>query len=379
MSWLELITRISTNNYLEVERILKSHPYVRDAAKRLRERKMAVIENLDDYVKATMESVSRIGGHAYLAKDKQEAREIVSKILGDKKLVVMSKTNAAYEVNLREFLISQGKEVWETDLGEFLVQITNGWPSHIIVPAVDMNRERAAKAIKAIDPGISENASIEELVAAVRRFLMSKYINADAGITGANAVAADTGAVILVENEGNIRMVTVKPQVHIALAGIDKIVPTLADAFDEAMVQAAYAGLYPPTYVNLTAGPSSTADIEHTRVSPATGPKEFHLVLIDDGRLEASKDPVLKEALLCIRCGRCYFSCPTYRLLGKDWISTKSPYNGPMGVMWNYITNDDPWPSFYCTHSGGCREVCPMGINIPDIISYIKGKGTKQV
>ncbi len=169
-------------------------------------------------------------------------------------------------------------------------------------------------------------------------------------------------------------MVTVKPQVHIAITGVDKVVPTLPDALDEALVQAAYAGLYPPTYINVTAGPSSTADIEHKRVSPATGPKEFHLVLVDNGRFKASRDPELREALLCIRCGRCYFSCPTYRLLGRDWVGTKSPYNGPMGVMWNYITNGDPWPAFYCTHSGGCKQVCPMKINIPQVISHIRGR-----
>ncbi|MEM0120446.1 MAG: LUD domain-containing protein, partial [Thermoprotei archaeon] len=170
---------------------------------------------------------------------------------------------------------------------------------------------------------------------------------------------------------------TVLPPKHIAIAGIDTIVPTLRDALDEAMVQAAYAGLYPPTYMNVTSGPSSTADIELTRVSPATGPREFHLVLVDNGRLEASKNPDIKEALLCIRCGRCYFSCPTYRVLGREWVSTKSPYNGPMGVMWNYITNGDPLPAVYCTHSGGCREVCPMKINIPEVIRRIKREAVK--
>ncbi len=374
MSWLENVTKISENNYVDVERILRDHPYIKDIAKRVRERKLSVIDNLEEYIKETVESVKKRGGRVYLADDAAQARDTVRKIVGEKKLVMLSKTNVAYEVGLREYLKKNGNEVWETDLGEFLVQITNGWPVHLLGASFDMTKQDVARALKAIDPSVSESSTIEELVATVRKFLMTKYWSADVGITGANAIAADTGGVVLVENEGNIRMVSVKPEVNIAITGVDKIVPTLADAFDEAIVQAAYDGAYPPTYINMSAGPSSTADIENKRVSPATGPKEFHLILVDNGRVKASKDPELKEALLCIRCGRCYFSCPTYRMLGKGWVGTKSPYNGPMGVMWNYITNNDPWPSFYCTHSGGCKQVCPMGINIPEIISYIKGR-----
>ncbi len=115
------------------------------------------------------------------------------------------------------------------------------------------------------------------------------------------------------------------------------------------------------------------------RVSPATGPKNFYLVLLDDGRLEASRDNELKEALLCIKCGRCYFSCPVYNSIGAEWISRESPYGGPTGVMWNYITNRDPWPSMYCVHSGGCGVVCPMNIDIPKVISSIKARATKDI
>ena len=120
---------------------------------------------------------------------------------------------------------------------------------------------------------------------------------------------------------------------------------------DEAIVQAAYAGIFPPTYVNVTTGPSSTADIESHRVSPATGPKNFHLILIDDGRTVASKDPALKEGLLCIKCGRCYFSCSTYRVVGTDWISRVSPYNGPTG---GYVELHNKQGSI------ACQLLCPF-------------------
>jgi L-lactate dehydrogenase complex protein LldG len=372
MTWSDVITKVSADNQREVDRVLENFPYIVDMANHLREQKLEVIGNFDKYIRKTMESVERVRGHAYMAKNKEEARRIVGEIVGEKKTVVFAKTNVAYEIGLRDYLKNMNNEVWETDLGEFLVQITKGWPTHIVEPALDLTALEAAKAVHELDHSINEKSSIDEIVAAVRKFLMSKYIKADFGITGANAVAADSGSVALVENEGNIRMDTVLPQNHIAITGIDKIVPTMRDAMDEVMVQAAYAGIFPPTYVNVTTGPSSTADIEMKRVSPATGPKNFNLVLIDDGRMEASQNEEMKEALLCIKCGRCYFSCPVYRIMGKEWVNTRSPYNGPTGVMWNYLTNKDPWPAEYCMHSGGCREVCPMKINIPEIIKNIK-------
>ena len=379
MSWSRIAGALSEASYVGVERILEEHPYLREAAQRLREQKLKVIDNLEGYVQQTMKSVERIGGHAHLARDAEEARRIVGEIVGEDKLIVFSKTNAAYEVGLREHLQALGKEVWETDLGEFLVQVSGGWPAHIVAPAIDMTRAEAAQTLTKVVTGVDENSPVEQLVAAVRSFLMDKYLRAQVGVTGANAVAADTGSVVLVENEGNIRVDTVLPPKHVVLVGIDKIVPTLRDALDEAMIQAAYAGLYPPTYVNVTSGPSSTADIEQTRITPATGPREFHMVLLDNGRLDASRRDEIREALLCIRCGRCYFTCPIYRVLGKEWVSRRSPYNGPMGVMWCYITTGDPTPAAYCTHSGNCREVCPMKINIPEVIRHIKHEATKQL
>jgi len=379
MSWSRIAERLSEVGYVGVEKILEEHPYLREAAERLREQKLKVIDNLEEYVQQTIKSVERIGGHAHLARNAEEARRIVGEIVDEDKLIVFSKTNAAYEVGLREHLQALGKEVWETDLGEFLVQVSGGWPAHIVAPAIDMTRADAAQTLTKVVAGVDENSSVEQLVAAVRSFLMDKYLRAQVGITGANAVAADTGSVVLVENEGNIRVDTVLPPKHVVVVGVDKIVPTLRDALDEAMIQAAYAGLYPPTYVNVTSGPSSTADIEQTRITPATGPREFHMVLLDNGRLDASRRKDIREALLCIRCGRCYFTCPVYRVLGKKWVSRRSPYNGPMGVMWCYITTGDPTPAAYCTHSGNCREVCPMKINIPEIIRQIKHEATKQL
>lgn len=369
--WETAIERALANNIPKVEEILKKFPYLKDKASSLRREKAAVLDDLEKYVKQTMESIKTSGGKPYLAKNVAEAQHILREIVGSGKKIVMAKSNVAHEVDALGLLEAYGNEVTETDLGAYLIQLSGGRSSHIVFPSLHLTRESAGKLLEEkFHSGINENSTHEEIVAEVRKILRSKYVESDIGISGANAIAADTGSVILVENEGNIRMDTVFPPVHIVITGIDKIVPNLSSAMDEAMVQSAYAGLYPPTYVNITSGPSTTADIELRRVSPATGPREFHVILLDNGRLEASRDSEMKEALLCIKCGRCYFPCPVYRVLGSEW--GKPPYGGPTGAMWTAIINKDFETANYCTHSGGCREVCPMEINIPKVLEHIK-------
>jgi len=378
-NWNIAIERAKSSNIPAVYEILKRHPYLTDLAKELRKAKEEVIRNFDYYMDLTKKSVERIGGRFYLAEKPEEAREIVGKIVGSGKIIVMSKNNVATETGLRPYLQGLGNEVWETDLGEFLIQVANEEPSHILAPALHMTKERIAQVMKE-RLGIDVPPDPVAIAQRAREFLRDKFLKANIGITGANAIAADTGAVLLVENEGNIRMTSVVPSVHIVYDGIEKIVPTLYHAMIETLIQAAYAGLYPPTYVNLTAGPSSTADVEMYRVSPAQGPREFHMVLIDNGRKRAAKDPVLWEILLCIRCGRCSMHCPTYWAVGPRF--GKPPYTGPMGIPWTAVTRGimEAGPAaMLCTHSGNCKEVCPMGINLPDLILHVKSEYLKQV
>lgn len=368
--WDVAVNRAILNNAPKVQRILDENPYIRDVAAELRKTKNVVLDNIDSYISRTEESVKRTGGHFHFAKNSEEAMKIVREILGDNTKIVLSKSNVLYEIKLREILEKDGKDIWETDLGEYLVQINHDMPSHLVAPAIHLTKDKIGKLLnRNLDSSINENTSAEEMVSRVRKFLMEKYLGAEVGITGANAIAADTGSVLLIENEGNIRMDTVLPQVHIAITGIDKIVPTLKDAFNEVIVQASYAGYYPPAYINVTSGPSATGDIELQHVSPATGPKEFHLIVLDNGRKEAI-DSDIRDSLLCIRCGRCYFSCPSYKLYGKEF--GDSPYTGPTGIMWSAITMKKYDKSMLCMHSGGCREVCPMDIDIPRVIEKIK-------
>ncbi len=382
-SWDEAINRVLEPTIIKTKNILDTYKYLYDIADKLRKAKEEVLKNLEYYIDKTMKSVKTVGGTPYLARDSEEARKIIGELVGTNKKIVMGKSMVAYEVGIRQYLTNKGNEVWETDLGEFLIQLADEYPSHIIAPAIHMTKERAAQLLKEkIDPNIDKNKSPEDLVRSVRNFLRAKFLNADIGISGANVVAADTGAVLMIENEGNIRMTSILPPVHIVITGIEKIVPTLEYAFYEVMVQSAFGSLYPPTYVNLTAGPSSTADIEHNRVRPAQGPKEFYLILVDNGRSKAAKDPVLWEALLCIRCGRCYFHCPIYKTVGPSW--GIPPYNGPTGVMWNAVIHglnnkNVGKTAMLCVHAGGCKESCPMKINIPEIIHYIKTSYLKSL
>jgi L-lactate dehydrogenase complex protein LldG len=375
--WPAVFERTVADVVPRVDKILTDYPYIEGYAARLRSVKLNVLENLDKYVAKTCKSVENSGGVPHLAKDRREAQRLVQEICGKDGIVLFSKTNVALELGLRESLVEAGHEVWETDLGAFLVQLAHDRPSHIVAPAMHLTKEQIGDLLhEKLSASVSRDSSCEELVASVREFLFRKYTTAKVGITGANAVAADTGSVVMVENEGNIRMDTVMPRIHIAVTGIDKIVPTLEEALLEAQVQAAYAGLYPPTYINVTSGPSFTADIEFKKVTPATGPSEFHVVLVDNGRRKANEDPELREALLCTKCGRCYFSCPVYWALGSEWV--EPPYGGPTGAMWSAIVNEDTNPATLCAHSGGCKVVCPAKIDIPRVLEHIKWLNSKK-
>lgn len=371
----EGLERASLNAETKVAEILSKNPHLADLAREVAEAKRRVVRDLDRYINEAMEALRRVRAKPFLAETLEEAREYIGSIVGSGKTVILSKSMVAEEIGLREYLEDLGNEVWETDLGQLLIQLSGDKPMHTIAPAVHMTREAAAKLVEESIGVKLERKTPEEIVAAVRAFLREKFVKADVGISGANAIAADTGAVLLVENEGNIRLVTGLPRVHVVVAGVDKIVPTLLDAFKAVIVQAAYAGLYPPTYINVVAGPSSTADIEIHRVYGAHGPQEVHVVLVDNGRRRASKHPILKEQLRCVRCGRCQFECPVWRHTGNHWGG--NVYGGPMGLGWTAITESlekAAEASMLCLLCRRCDEVCPMEIPISQIARWLKTK-----
>jgi L-lactate dehydrogenase complex protein LldG len=237
-----------------------------------------------------------------------------------------------------------------------------------------MSRYDAARLLREkLGIRIEGEPTPEKIVKAIRGFLREKIVKADVGITGANAIAADTGTIVLVENEGNIRLVSGIPPVHIVVTGVDKILPTLQHALAEAIVQAAWAGLYPPTYINVISGPSSTSDIERIRIYGAQGPRELHVVLIDNGRRAASKHPLLREQLKCIRCGRCQWECPVWQQVANVWGGPT--YGGPMGVGWTAITvgiREASQLAMLCLGCKRCDEVCPVSVPLSKIIHWLK-------
>lgn len=366
-------------------RVISNWKYVEQLAEDVRKVRQETLKNIDYYIDETLKNVERYAkGKGYFVKNRDELYKIIDGIISQhgegKKIIIKSKSIVTEEMELRQYLQRKGHEVYETDLGELLVQIAGDKPMHQIAPAIHYPKEKTIDILRKVGIELDRDTPHEIIVKAVRKFLREKYIKADIGISGANAVAADSGAVLLVENEGNIRLTTSLPPVHIAITGVEKIVPTLVDAYKQVLVQSAYSGLYPPTYLSVIAGPSSTADIEFHRVYGVHGPLEFHLVLYDGGRLKAIKtDELISEQLLCIRCGRCQGECPVWDLAANLWGGIA--YGGPLGLGWNAITVDENFASnlaFLCLSCGKCKEVCPMKINIPEIARELRKRYNKK-
>jgi len=377
----DALLRASEGAQRKVEAIIERFPGLAEMAKQLRSSKIRVLERLEEYVDQAIASIKAVGARAYVARTGAEALDIMGSIVGRGKIVVMSKSMVLEEVGARDFLLEMGNEVWETDLGQLLVSLEGGKPMHPVAPAVHMSRRRAIRVLnEKLGLGLREDCPVEEAVARVRALLREKFTSATHGITGANALAADTGSLVLVENEGNIRLVTGLPPVHIAVVPVDKILPTLRDALYQAIVQSAYAGLYPPTYLTVISGPSSTADIGHERVYGAHGPREMHVILLDNGRLEASRDSTVREQLLCVRCGRCLFECPVWVHTGNNWGGRV--YGGPMGLVWTAITESEELAaalSYLCLQCGRCDEACPVDIPLSNLIRGLKSRYYKRL
>lgn len=360
--------------------ILRAHPLLLELARLVEDAKREVLEKLDYYIELVLESMRRNSVEPYLVHDAREAREVVGKIVGQGKIVVFSKSMVAEELGLYDYLRELGNEVWDTDTGELIVRLADSKPMHTIVPAVHMSREMIVKVLnKKLGSRLPLDATPEEIVSVIRGFLREKIARANVGVTGANAVAADTGSVVLVENESNIRLVSSLPPVHIIVASIEKLYPNLSTALAAAIVQAAWAGLYPPTYINIITGPSSTADIEMKRVYGAQGPTKVYFILVDNGRKSVAQHPVLREMLKCIKCGRCQWECPVWQHTANYWGGPV--YGGPMGVGWTAITRsvrEASMLSILCLGCGRCDEVCPVHVPLTRIIHWLKQEYMKS-
>ncbi|MEO0240571.1 MAG: LUD domain-containing protein [candidate division WOR-3 bacterium] len=354
------------------DKALEEFPYVKEERKKLIKIKDEVISNLDFWIEKAMKSVEKSKGKAYYAKDVNEALEIIKKIVGTGKIVVKAKSITSEELHLNKHLEEWGNKVYETDLGEFIVQLIESRPMHILAPAVNISRERVAEIFSRL-AGEELPPDIPKLVKFARKFLREKYFEADIGISGANAITADTGSIFLLENEGNIRFVTNAPPVHIAIVGIEKILPTFRDGSILTEVVARYAGYNAMSYVSIISGPSKTGDIEKTVVYGAHGPEEFHVIFLDNGRKEAAKEEIIKQALRCVRCGVCMYECPVYAITTGYWGYI---YMGGIGIPWTaYVAGGflEAAPlAFTCITCNRCKVFCPMEIDTGEIVLRIR-------
>jgi iron-sulfur cluster protein len=338
--------------------------------------KKACIDHLPELVQQFTEEATKVGCVVHHAKDAEHAREMVARIARERgvKLAVKSKSMVAEEIELNPRLEADGIKVVETDLGEWIIQLAGEHPSHILAPALHKTKEQIATLLGKVTGQDLSRATPEELVAVARKELRNSFVNADMGITGANIAIAETGTLVLVTNEGNGRLVSTLPPVHVAVVGVEKIVPSLDEATEILKLLAPSAtGQKSSVYVSFTTGPSRSADIELSLSIGVHGPKEVHIVLVDNGRWAMRDDPAFREALQCIRCGACANVCPPFQVVGGHVFG--HVYTGPIGLVVTPFTHGMKYaaePQALCVSCNACETVCPVGIPLARMILDIR-------
>lgn len=343
-------------------------PEFDDLRDKARDIKDEVLENLDYYLEYFDEKVTASGGHVHWCSSAKDAREAILKICQDAgaKTVTKGKSMITEEIALNKFLISEGIEPIETDLGEYIIQLADEPPSHIIGPAIHKTKEQVTELFYEHHQqyGYTEREEdAEKLVGEARAVLRHKYTVADVGITGANFLVAETGSTVIITNEGNGDLTQSLPKTHIVVASLEKVIPTLEDVSTVMRVLARSAtGQEMSVYTTFSTGPKRADDID--------GPENFHVILLDGGRSEMIGTE-LQDLLRCIRCGACMNHCPVYHAVGGHsygWV-----YPGPIGAALNpqMVGLEEarhlPNASTFC---GRCEEVCPVHIPLPKILRY---------
>ncbi len=343
---------------------LAKFPATVELAKEVTDIKARSIKQMRQLAGQAAEAIRSNHGHAYIAETADDALKIIDGLVGTGKVVVKAKSMTCDEMGVREHLEKRGNEVYETDLGEFIIQKLHSKPMHILSPAVHVPKEDVAKLLSGLTGEQLPPDNIERMVAAARKLLRQKFIEAQVGVSGANVVAAETGSLFIIENEGNARLVTGLPDMHIALIGMEKLVPALSDAFKVIEVTWRYANYTVPSYVNMISGPSKTGDIEKVTTYGAHGPAEFHVIFVDGGRSELAQDPILSQALYCLRCGGCLYECPVFAVTAGTF---GDKYFTGIGAVWAAKIDHDMEKAasiaYTCLTCRRCRERCPVGID----------------
>ncbi|WP_149242850.1 LutB/LldF family L-lactate oxidation iron-sulfur protein [Dyadobacter sp. 32] len=352
--------RVSDEAFEKGKKQFQDLAQAREQAKNV---KWDAIEHLDRYLTEFESKFTNAGGRVIWAENGQQALDAVLKICQARqaKMVVKSKSMVTEEIHLNPFLSQNGIEVVETDLGEYIQQLSNEPPYHIVAPSMHKSKEEVANLFHeklGADPGLSP----EELTLVARRTLRSKFEQAEVGITGVNFLIADIGGVAVTENEGNARLSTSFPRTHIAITGIEKVLPSVRDLDLFWPLLATHgSGQKMTVYNTIFTGPRKDSECD--------GPDEMIVILLDNGRTSMLADPTALESLYCIRCGACLNVCPVFRNIGGH--TYKSTYSGPIGaVITPYMDGmaTNKHLSYASTLCGSCTEVCPVRINLHELL-----------
>ncbi|MBT8345500.1 MAG: lactate utilization protein, partial [Desulfofustis sp.] len=328
------------------------------------------LKSLDQYLEQFARKAEEAGVVVHYAKDAEEANRIINEI-GTKagcQKVVKTKSMTAEETHLSHSMIDEGFEVTETDLGEWIIQLRDEPPSHMVMPAIHLSRYHVRDLFSEVT-GKQEDEEIEKLVKVARHQMRRKFVEGEMGITGANFGVAETGSIGIVTNEGNARLVTTLPKVHVALLGIDKLVPTIGDALSQVKVLTRNATAQPITsYVTWVTGANQCGASEGET-------KEVHYVLLDNGRREMVADPLFSQVFRCVRCGACANVCPVYRLVGGHKMG--HVYIGAIGLILTYFFHGEENAKHLvqnCINCEACKDICAGGIDLPRLIKEIHAR-----
>ncbi|WP_026313931.1 lactate utilization protein B [Actinomadura flavalba] len=345
---------------------------LRECAKQIKDHTLG---HLGHYLRMLEERVTAAGGVVHWARDAAEANAIVTRLVREtgETEVVKVKSMATQEIGLNEALAEAGIAAVETDLAELIVQLGDDRPSHLLVPAIHRNRAEIREIFRRAMPSAPADLTDDPaaLAEAARRHLRARFLAARVAVSGANFAVAETGTVLVVESEGNGRMCLTLPETLITVMGIEKVLPTARDL--EVFLQ-----VLPRSSTAERMNPYTSA---WTGVTPGDGPRAFHLVLLDNGRTATLADAVGRQALRCIRCSACLNVCPVYARAGGH--AYGSPYPGPIGAilspqlrgLGSDVDASLPFASSLC---GACYEVCPVAIDIPEVLVHLRGKAPKK-
>ena len=364
--------RKSFNTVKKRSNSIKESPSTKRLIERVREIKRYSIENNEELFKQTLDSFTRNDIDFKFAKTSQDALDIIDELLleYDCDTLAKAKSNTLGEINLKNHLKDRGIDVVETDLGDRILQLkkTDNKPVHPTGPASHLNISNITDIVnESLD--VNLNPEAREIMETVRSDVLKRLENANVGISGANAIASEEGSLVMVHNEGNISIVSLK-DLHIIVAGIDKIVPSLEDAISVVKLETIFAtGNYVTSYMNVISGPSKTADIEKKLLKNMYGAEKVVVILLDNGRSEATN-----ECLYCIGCGNCVVHCPVYNAVGNEFGFNN--YLGGRGVaMSKFIEDEETCYNsglYMCTLCGLCTLNCPLAIPTNEIIEHMR-------